>query len=62
MNRDGRTDNDSIVYWFIATLSLEILHLPHDTLAVDNFAKNNVLLVQVRGRHCRDEELGAIRT
>jgi len=44
----------------VTTLHLEILDSPYDALAVDYFAKYNVLLVQVWCRNCGNEELRAV--
>lgn len=39
---------------------LEILNLPHNTLSVDDFAENNMLLVQMWRWHSGDEELASV--
>ena len=48
--------------WLVAGLRLEVLDLSHDALAVDDFAKDYVLLVQMRCIDSGDEELGAVGT
>jgi len=37
-----------------------VLHLPHDIHAIDDFAEDDVLVVQERCGHGGDEELGAV--
>ena len=56
------TDDGGVVPWLIARLSLEVLDLAHDALAVDDFAEDHVLLVEMWCRNSRDEELTSICT
>lgn len=43
-----RTNDDSILKRLISTLCLQILNLPDDALAIDDLAKHNMFLVQMR--------------
>jgi hypothetical protein len=54
------TNDGSVVPRLIAALSLQVLDLAHDALAVDNLAIDDVLLVEVRCGDGGDEELRAV--
>jgi hypothetical protein len=48
------------VPWLVAALSLQVLDLSHDALAVDDLSVDDVLLVKMRCRDGGDEELRSI--
>ena len=50
----------SVLEWLISALRLEVLDFSDDALAVDDFSKDNMFLVQMRRENGSDEELGAV--
>lgn len=46
--------------WLVPALGLQILDLSHNALAVDDLAKDDVLLVQMWRWNGRNEELGTV--
>jgi len=55
-------DDGGIVDGLVAALGLEILDLADDALAVDDFAEDDVLVVEMGCRDGGDEELRAVRS
>jgi hypothetical protein len=54
------TCNNSLLQWFVAALCLEVLDCSDDAFAVDDFAEDDMLLVEMWCQNGSDEELRAI--
>lgn len=53
-------DDERLLFWRVAGRGAQVLDLAYHTLAVEDFAKYDVLVVKVRGGYCGDEELRAV--
>lgn len=53
-------NNDILHGAIILLIRPHILNLAHHVHAVDHFTKDDVLVIEMRQGHCRDEELGAV--
>ena len=56
------TNDGRLLGRLVARLSLQVLNLAHNALAVDNLAIDDMLLVQVRRGDSRNEELRSVGT
>lgn len=52
--------DDYIIHRLTLSSHSGVLNLVHDVHAVDDFAENDMLVVEVRSRNGREEELAAI--
>jgi len=46
--------------WFVTGSCGQILDLAHNRFSIDDFAENNMFLIEVGSRDCGNEELRAI--
>jgi hypothetical protein len=57
---DVRTGDDDVLVWLVSALCLQVLDLSDDALAIDDLAKDDVLLVKMWCGNSGNKELGAV--